>query len=314
MNSSSVNPQAKCPIVTVILATYNGERFLSEQLASLAAQTHRPDRLVLRDDGSSDRSGEIVRTWTQHAGVDLHEVFGPRLGPARSFLTALQACGPADMYLFCDQDDVWKPDKIERALRLVPWGREAPPALCATRLEVVDAQLNFLRLSALPKQLSFSSASCESLLTGCTMAFNRAFRDLLVRALPEQAAMHDWWCYLLASGARGAELYFDAAPTVLYRQHGTNALGAGPVGWSALRARVRRFAGRDSSMRSRQLQEFSRVHGPVLAPHALAVLEPLLAAKRGWGPRLRAAITAPIQRQTFISTLTTRLALLTNRF
>ena len=317
VNSSSLtpaNPPARRPLVTVVLATYNGERFLPEQLASLAAQTHPPERLVLRDDGSSDGSVQIVRAWAQHAGVALQEVGGPRLGPARSFLTALQAAEPADLYLFCDQDDVWKSDKIERALGLVPWGDSAPPALCATRLEVVDAQLGFLRLSALPEGLSFASACCESLLTGCTMAFNRAFRDLLVRALPEQAAMHDWWCYLLASGAQGAMLYFDPTPTVLYRQHGANTLGAGPVGWSALRARLRRFAGPDSAMRSRQLHELARLHGAALAPHACAVLNPLLAAKRGWAGRWRAALTAPIRRQSLLATLTTRLSLLANRF
>ena len=70
--------------MTVVLATYNGERFLPEQLASLAAQTHPPERLVLRDDGSSDGSVQIVRAWAQHAGVALQEVGGPRLGPARS--------------------------------------------------------------------------------------------------------------------------------------------------------------------------------------------------------------------------------------
>lgn len=309
-----MNEHMNRPIVTVVLATYNGERFLPAQLESLAAQSRRPDRLVLRDDGSTDQSVELVRAWADRQGVALQQVIGPRLGPARSFLKALQAAEPADIFLFCDQDDVWQPYKIVRALNLVPWGEDVVPTLCATRLEVVDEQLNPLRLSSLPTGLSFSSATCESLLTGCTMAFNAAFRDLLVSSLPEHAAMHDWWCYLLATGANGAALRFDPTPTVLYRQHGGNTLGAGPVGTSALRARGLRFIGRDSAMRSRQLQEFAKLHGSALAPQASVILYPLLAAKHGLVPRLRAAFTAPIRRQTFLATLTTRLALLTNRF
>jgi glycosyltransferase involved in cell wall biosynthesis len=309
-----MNNQKNCPIVTVVLATYNGGRFLPEQLESLAAQSCRPNRLVLRDDGSTDHSVEIVQAWADQNGVALQQITGLRLGPARSFLQALKAAQPADIFLFCDQDDVWQPDKIERALNLLPWGDGVAPTLCATRLEVVDEQLNLLRLSPLPKGLSFASASCESLLTGCTMAFNAAFRELLVGALPDNAAMHDWWCYLLATSANGAALRFDPTPTVRYRQHGGNALGAGPIGWPALRARGLRFFKRDSSMRSRQLREFEKLHGSALAPQASAILNQLLAAKHGLVPRLQAAFTTPIRRQTILSTLTTRLALLTNRF
>lgn len=309
-----MNERMSRPIVTVVLATYNGERFLPEQLESLAKQSRRPDRLVLRDDGSTDRSVALVQAWAARQGVALQQVTGPRLGPARSFLKALQAAEPADIFLFCDQDDVWQPYKIEHALNHVPWGRDVAPTLCSTRLEVVDEQLRYLRLSSLPKSLSFSSAACESQLTGCTMAFNAAFRSLLVRALPEHAAMHDWWCYLLATSATGVALHFDPAPSVLYRQHGGNALGAGPVGWSALRVRGLRFIGRDSTVRSRQLQEFAKIYGTALEPQASDILRQLLSAKRALGPRLRAAFCAPIRRQTLLATLTTRLALLTNRF
>lgn len=309
-----LNEAMNRPIVSVVLATYNGERFLPEQLASLAAQSRRPDRLVLRDDGSSDQSVALVQAWAAQQGVALQQVSGPRLGPAHSFLTALEAAEPADIFFFCDQDDVWLPDKIARALALLPWGDGVAPTLCASRLEVVDAQLNPLRLSALPGNLSFASAVCESLLTGCTMAFNAVFRARLVRTLPQQLVMHDWWCYLLATGLQGAALQFDSAPTLRYRQHGANTLGAGPTGWAALRARLRRFMGRDSAMRSGQLQEFAQIHGLELTPQASALLAQLLMAKRGWGPRWRAALTAPLHRQSTLATLTTRLAVLTNRF
>jgi hypothetical protein len=132
--------------------------------------------------------------------------------------------------------------------------------------------------------------------------------------VPARAVMHDWWCYLLATGTTGASLHFDPAPSLLYRQHGANALGAGPTGLAALLARARRFGGAGSRMRSQQLDEFNALYGPVLTTQASALLNQLLAARQALLPRLGAALTAPLQRQRFLSTLTTRFAVLTNRF
>lgn len=300
------------PIVTVILATYNGERFLPEQLRSLERQTRRPDRVVLRDDGSSDRSIEVIRHWASTVALPLQVVTGPRLGPAQSFLQALKVAEPADIFMFADQDDVWLPLKIERALGFVHWGPDAPPTLYASRLAVVSEQLHPIKLTPRPTELSFRSAVCESVLTGCTMAFNSVFRERVVHALPRHVVMHDWWLYLLATAA--ATLVFDETPTVLYRQHGNNAIGAGAVGLARLRERMVRFAGPNSAVRSRQLQELLDLHGSHLDPTASALLRQLLAARHSLPARLGAALTAPLRRQSFVSQLSTRFALLTNRF
>jgi glycosyltransferase involved in cell wall biosynthesis len=301
------------PIVTVVLATYNGARFLPEQLRSLAWQIRRPDRLVLRDDGSSDNSVELVRRWADSATIPLQIVTtGRRLGPAQSFLQALKAAEPADIFMFADQDDVWLPLKIERALGFVHWGLEAPPMLYASRLVVVSEQLQMTGVTPRPTELSFNSATCESVLTGCTMALNSNFRDSIIQAIPQHAAMHDWWLYLLATSS--ATLIFDDTPTVLYRQHSYNAVGAGAVGWARMRERVARFVGPDSTTRSRQLQEFLDLYGPRLQPPALSLLHQLLSARHSMAARLMAAFLAPIRRQSLASRISTRLALLTNRF
>lgn len=301
-------------VVTIVLATYNGERYLPEQLASLAAQSRRPDRIVLRDDGSVDGTVGIVRAWARLNNVELQQVHGSRLGPALSFLSALKAARPSDLYMFCDQDDVWLPEKIARAIAAVRCANDAAPALYATRLEVVDANLNRLATSKCPSALSFASAACESVLTGCTMAFNAPFRELLTSALPRYCVMHDWWCYLVATGSSGTELHFDAVPTMLYRQHNQNALGAGPNGLRKVQARIRQFVGPQSAIRSRQLEEFSRLHCIHLDPAASRLLHQLLPTQRSFRARLNASLNAPIARQTKLNILSTRIALLTNRF
>ena len=310
-----MSEQPTPPIVTVVLATYEGARFLPEQLQSLSSQSRRPDRLVLRDDGSRDQSVQVVRNWAKDNGIELQELTGPRLGPSRSFLLALQLSKPADIFFFCDQDDVWLPQKIARALEIVPSGEGSPATLLATRLEVVDEQLGHLRLSQLPKHLSFASATCESLLTGCTMAFNSSFREQLVRCLPESAAMHDWWCYLLATGVRGMKIHFDPLPTLRYRQHGGNALGAGPTGLAAALARGKRFFGPRTSVRSNQLRELQKLYGPSLTPEAFSLLQQLVpAVRQSVFVRVKTAFFAPIHRQTVFATMVSRLSLLTDRF
>lgn len=299
-------------IVTVILATYNGERFLPEQLRSLERQTRRPDRIVLRDDGSSDQSTEMVVQWANSINLPLQIVSGPRLGPARSFLQALQDAEPADVYMFSDQDDVWLPMKVERALGFIHWGANAPPILYASRLVVVDEQLRAIKLTPSPIGLTFSSAVCESVLTGCTMAFNAVFREKITRIVPHHAIMHDWWFYLLATAA--ATLVFDDTPTILYRQHGKNTIGAGSVGLAQILERIKRFAGPNSAVRSRQLQELLELHGPTIDPAASMLLRQLLAARHSLSTRFGVAFTAQLRRQSFVSQISTRLAILTNRF
>jgi glycosyltransferase involved in cell wall biosynthesis len=300
-------------IVTVVLATYNGAPYIAAQLDSLARQTRRPDRLVLRDDGSSDDTVQQVREWARVRQIELQEVLATeRLGPARSFLTALKAAKSADVYFFCDQDDVWMPHKIERALDALKRIDPAQPHLIATRLNIVDNTLQFLRLSPQLHDLSFASAVCESVLTGCTMSFNASLRKLLVRELPQRLEMHDWWCYLLASGTGGVS--FDVEPSVMYRQHSQNSIGAGPQGVARVLARIARLFGDDVKVRSRQLQEFSRLHAQDLRPDAADLLKQLVVANWTLAGRWNAALNLPIKRQNLFDQLTTRISLLVNRF
>lgn len=299
--------------VSVVLCTYNGRRFLPELLASLAAQSTPVDRLVLRDDGSSDDSVALVRAWAEQCGITLHEVASlpERLGPARAFLSALAASGPAAVHFLADQDDVWLPHKIERAvaaLQLLPPG----PALYASRLNVVDAALQSLRLSSHPGRLCFASAACESLLSGCTMALNEPLRRLAEREVPLVVSMHDWWLYLLASAT--GHIAFDDEPTVLYRQHAQNALGAGPAGLRALTSRLRQALSAPGRVRRAQLLEFQRIHGDQLPADARQLVRQLVNDDASGWSRLRRALTVPIARRTWVDRAGTRLAIMRKRF
>ncbi len=212
--------------INILMSVYNGEQFLPEQLESLAAQRNCPDwTLLWRDDGSSDRSVEILSDFKGARRVIDDQT---RLGPAISFLRLLEAANDdADAFAFCDQDDVWLPDKLSRAWQ---WLSSQPldrPALYFGRQHLVDPRLRPISLSpAFRRPPGFCNALAQNIAAGCTVMMNAAARKLIVAAPPPpQGSMHDWWTYILVSGAGGA-MRADNRPVILYRQHKNNAVGA----------------------------------------------------------------------------------------
>lgn len=210
--------------VVVLMSTYQGARYVVEQLRSILDQLPPGGRIVVRDDGSTDGTPDTILALGD-GRITLTR--GPNIGFARSFLTLLaEAPEDADMVMLADQDDVWLPHKIQRA-----WDHLAPlagvPALYCSRLQLVDAQLQPLGLSPLWQRApSFENALTENIVTGCTAAMNPAALQLVQRCgNPALIHFHDWWLYLVVA-AFGKVLY-DPQPSVLYRQHGGNVIGMG---------------------------------------------------------------------------------------
>lgn len=305
--------QPGTPLVSIVLCTYNGARHLPALLHSLNTQTLQPTRLVLRDDRSSDDSAALVQAWARRSGLALQTVApsAQRLGPAQAFLRALAASEPAGLHLLADQDDVWLPTKIERAWAVVSRS-PALPTLYASRLRIVDASLAPIGLTAVPRRLGLASAVCESLLTGCTMALNEPLRVLAARGAPEAVAMHDWWLYLLASAT--GQVHFDAEPTVLYRQHETNVIGAERPGWHLLQTRWRRFATGPSGIRRNQLAAFRDLFSDQLKAADRDMVDALIESAPSLPARWLTALRVPIERQRWHDRIATRLALATGRF
>jgi glycosyltransferase involved in cell wall biosynthesis len=223
--------------VHIACATYNGAKYLEDFLKSLVVQTHPDWRLYVRDDASTDASAAIV--WTaarKDARIELVHVaeHDDRLGAARSFLWLVARLPAEAMHvMFADQDDVWKPDKIERTLATMIAAETElgahVPLLVHTDLTVTDGALqeihpSFWTYSRIhPEPATFKRIVSHNVTTGATVMFNRALRDWL-RQPPADVAMHDWWCACVAS-AFGRVIAIHE-PTILYRQHGTNAIGA----------------------------------------------------------------------------------------
>jgi glycosyltransferase involved in cell wall biosynthesis len=253
----------------VVMSTYNGERFIDQQLASILEQLPADGWLLVRDDGSSDGTAARVRT---SGDPRIRFTAGDNLGFAGSFFALLATVPPeADAVMLADQDDVWLPGKIARASAAVT--RHDGPALYFSRLQLVDAELNPLGLTnGWPRGPSFANALSENIVTGCTIALNRAALALVLRLGDvRQLRFHDWWIYLVVSAF--GTVIADPTPTILYRQHGHNVVGRG-AGWRRYLVNLR-FLRKSSWVHILygQLQNFRAVHGAALSPAQRALLD-----------------------------------------
>jgi hypothetical protein len=287
--------------VVVVLSCYQGARYIGEQIESIRRQTYRDWTLLVRDDGSSDSTPEIVRGFAREdARVSLLTDGRGNLGPLGSFAVLLDHAleRQAAYVALSDQDDVWRADKLERELALLR-AHEASsgtehPTLIHSDLAVVDRDLRPIHPSYLRFQRLQHVADdplrrllLQNFVTGCTVVINRA---LLAVATPvPSVVMHDWW--LAQCAAALGTILFLPEPTVLYRQHGTNTLGsrgATQLYLDALRAPLRWWGlgGRNLAASSAQVAELAgRLRalpaGVEVAPDALALIEHASVALRG---------------------------------
>lgn len=210
--------------VVVLLSTWNGANFITEQLLSILPQLASSDQVFIRDDGSTD---ETVERITELDDSRITVLRGDNLGFAHSFFTLLKlAPDDADVVMLCDQDDVWLPDKVARACAQLAHYSEQPALYCS-RLQLVDVNLVEVGLSPhWPRPPAFQNALAENIVTGCTCAMNRQALQL-TRDCGDVGLVyfHDWWLYLVVSAF--GTVIFDPVPTVLYRQHGRNIIGMG---------------------------------------------------------------------------------------
>jgi glycosyltransferase involved in cell wall biosynthesis len=235
----SLAPNSDTPLVAILLCTYNGAQFLAEQLDSLEAQTHQNWVVFASDDGSTDQTLEILRQYQAKWALGKLTI---RSGPQKSFCQNFLslACDPqikADFYAFCDQDDVWMPNKLEVAIgRIIANQSLEVPYLYCGRTKYVNDNLKPCGMSPLfvfPP--SFRNALVQSIAGGNTMVFNLAAKNLIEKVGVVDVPSHDWWLYQLISGVDGL-VFYDKAPQILYRQHALALVG----GNSSLSAKMQR--------------------------------------------------------------------------
>lgn len=232
---------ALLPKVAILLCTYQGQRYLAEQLTSFEIQSHTSWEVWASDDGSEDDTHMILeayqRKWPEGR---LFVRSGPAEGFAANFLslTCKDIIG-ADYYAYSDQDDIWEADKLARAVRWLQTQPVDTPALYCSRTRLVDADNNEIGVSPLfLKPPSFANALMQNIGGGNTMVFNNAARELLREAGGDRAVItHDWWAYIVVTGC-GGHVFYDSEPTLRYRQHSDNLIGTNS-NWASRFKRIR---------------------------------------------------------------------------
>lgn len=301
--------------VTVLLSTYNGSAFLREQLDSLYRQTYPNVRILVRDDGSADSTRDLLEE--EHAKGRITLLQGQsNLGVAPSFFELLKnaAAKKTEYVAFCDQDDVWHPDKVARAAQKLATVPADHPAMYCSRVEVVDERLAHIGYTMLPTKIGFGNALVECVTTGCTIVLNWQAVCLLGKNPPASGVMHDWWCYLTVSCF--GEIIYDPVATLKYRQHGDNAIGLAGNKYIQFFRRCRRFfGGCGGHLRmSTQASCFLNTFKDLVPVSNRQILVNFIAAKSTWYRRLQLALSSDIWRQKWSDNLLLRLLILINRY
>lgn len=245
------------PKIQILLSTYNGEKYLDELIASLFNQDYPNISIKVRDDGSNDGTIQILKKF--HHKIEV--CFEENIGVINSFFELLKySDNNSDYYGFCDQDDVWLPDKVSRAIKMLsPYNQNIPLMYCSNQT-LVDEKLNVLKEKALNSiRPAFENSLVENIATGCTVVINKAARDCLLQEIPSNIIMHDWWFYQVISAI--GEVIYDDESKIYYRQHSTNVIGSKSTFIGKWNLRIKKIFNYDFHSMTRQAKEITRIYG-----------------------------------------------------
>jgi len=269
--------------IDILMSTYDGATYLEEQIDSIINQDYEGWSLLIRDDGSADSTVKIINDFAlNNDRITIPGTDRKNIGPASSFMQLLTH-STSDYFMFADQDDVWKPDKIKKTLAAMQEAEKQygsnTPLLVHTNLRVVDEKLqpiapSFWKYQNLNPQLgsNLNRVMPQNVVTGCTVMINRALAELAI-PIPEDAIMHDWWLALVAA-AFGKVICLDQA-TMLYRQHGSNSVGAKRWGAQRIFQQLRNAAAvRESMLKTmRQAEALLNRYRERMSPEQIVMVE-----------------------------------------
>lgn len=228
-------------MICVLLSTYNGVRYLREQMDSILSQEEVDVKILVRDDGSNDETSAILQ---EYVAANPGRVFyeqGENVGFAMSFTHLLQMgyerFSDCSYFAFSDQDDVWLPRKLKAATDLLQKESQNIPVAYCSNLTLVDTDLNYIREAWKKEDVRITKprALVQNFATGCTMVFNKKAVEIYISHLPQVIKVHDFLMYQLCVFL--GKVIWDEHSYILYRQHGDNQIGK-PGYWGRWKKRL----------------------------------------------------------------------------
>ena len=299
--------------LAILMATYNGEKYLQAQLDSiLQQQVNIPFDLIVRDDCSTDSTRQILEQY-QEKGL-LTYYTGENLGAARSFIHLLRNHPGYDFYAFADQDDVWNPGKVQKGLDAV--FQEEGPTLYCSNAALVDDQLASLGRNthrALPTYNLVSMLCLASCAQGCTSVFNAALAQTIQQHdVPEVFIMHDSLVTCLCA-LLGGKVIYDHTPTMQYRMHGKNVFGMVTAKQSltkVLKSRFKEITTKPKVSMYAQAKSLLATYGDVIPAESQKVCRTVIRSEKNLGARLKLVFDKKLRHDTLNKTVTKKLQIL----
>lgn len=244
--------------VAIIMSTYNGEKYLKEQIDSLLNQTYKNITIVIRDDGSSDNTVNIINDYKKKSN-NIKLIDGKNMGFIKSFFALLKDADGYDYYAYCDQDDIWMTNKIERAVEYLNKCDSNIPTLYFSNSDYYDENMNFVATAPKNKIYNFRNSLVECVSQGMTMVINKKTRDIMAENIPENCLYHDWWTYMICSGF--GKIIYDDNSLVKYRRHNKSVTVEGKSKLELLIFRIKKFLVGDSlNQIKKQIREYEKYY------------------------------------------------------
>ncbi len=271
--------------ICVMMSTYNGEKYIEEQIESLFSQEGVEVDLYVRDDGSKDSTiSKLENLQARYSRIYITK--GENMGYAKSFFTLLKCVpGDYDFYAFSDQDDVWLNNKLIDAVDVLH--KYEGPCLYSCNLQLVDEKLNLLNIMEAPTELDFQKGRylIDRYSYGCTMVFNSELRDLAINHFPKGNISHDNWLGLISVFC--GKFVFDNKPNILYRQHRDNVTGGKNGIVESWKRRLKNINRINDESKSALATELLINFGEQLDDEALDLLNMVASYKNGVKQKIR---------------------------
>lgn len=268
--------------ITVLMSTYNGEKYLTEQIESILNQRNVDVNLLVRDDGSTDQTLTILKKYQEKGALEFYT--GKNLGPQRSFLHLLQHAPQCDYYAFSDQDDVWLEDKLYSGIKeICSYGNQ--PAIYTCQTQMTNQYLDKIATPQLHPVCTFGESLIYAYASGCTMVFNNSLRTIITSYHPIFIDMHDWWIMSIAAAMK-AHIVFDHNAHILYRQHSKNVKGLNDTIFKEWNQRIQRIL-RKRQIRYHSALELYKGYYSQFPQESKDIIDLFIKSKKSFKHRLR---------------------------
>ena len=296
--------------VQVLLSTYNGEKYIKEQIESIIKQEEVEISLLVRDDGSTDKTIEILEEISKN-NTNIKFYKGENKGPARSFMELVQKSEEANYYAFADQDDVWETRKIISAIKKL--NKTDIPELYISSVTIVDENLEHIGKKEVQGKFTFEGEMIKNFAIGCTQVFNKKLRDIINLYEPQYIIMHDSWitrvCYAI-----GGNVIIDENSYIKYRQHSNNVVGYKDNGIKKLKKQFNIAFKEKTKMRVNIAMELKSGYKDLLIEQSLEIIENLIEYPRNAKAKTKLLFNKDFRTNSFTINTKMIMAIILNKF